>query len=239
MFTQGDYDIRCEWGAAGIDQLVPSSDAIIIVDVLSFSTSVDIATANGALIYPFRWRDDTAVAFARSIGALLAGRSRASLDEYSLAPTSLLNIPRGTRLVLPSPNGSTLSLATGEVRTLAGCLRNARAVARGALDVGPRVSVIPAGERWEDGTLRPCVEDLIGAGAVIHYLEGSKSPEAEAAEAAFLHFRDNLSECLRRCGSGRELIALDQERDVDLAVALNESDCVPLLTNGAYVRHGS
>jgi 2-phosphosulfolactate phosphatase len=45
---------------------------------------------------------------------------------FSLSPVSLLEIPPGTRLVLPSPNGSAVAAsvaATGSV-VLAGCLRN-------------------------------------------------------------------------------------------------------------------
>ena len=72
--------------------------------------------------------------------------------------------------MLPSPNGSTLSLATAETPTLAGCLKNCRTVALAAVTYGNRIAVIPAGEKWPDGSLRPSFEDFIGAGAVIRYL---------------------------------------------------------------------
>ena len=44
----------------------------VIVDVLSFSTSVDAACSAGATVYPYRWKDETAQAFAKSIPAVLA-----------------------------------------------------------------------------------------------------------------------------------------------------------------------
>ena len=72
-----------------------------------------------------------------------------------------MNIPADVRLVLPSPNGATLSLETGELPTFTGCLRNAQAVAQALQGIGPKISLIPAGERWKDGSLRPAVEACI------------------------------------------------------------------------------
>lgn len=234
-FNQDEFDIRCEWGEAGIAQLAQDSDAIVIVDVLSFSTAVDIAVGNGAVVYPYRWRDESAVAYASSLNAILAGSWRSLTGGYTLAPTSLLHIAAGTRLVLPSPNGSTLTLATGRIPTFAGCLRNARAVASAVQKAGTRISVIPAGERWADGSLRPAIEDLIGAGAIIHYLRGEKSPEALVAESAFMRFSMELASCLKHSGSGKELAQQGFESDVALAAALDVSECVPMLVDGAYV----
>jgi 2-phosphosulfolactate phosphatase len=235
-FNQADYSIKCEWGIDGIEQLVPVSDVIIIVDVLSFSTCVDVAVSNGALVYPYRWRDGTAETFAASIDGVLARPRRQAQGGYSLSPVSLQNIPSGTRLVLPSPNGSALSTATGQLPTFAGCLRNADMVARAAMQAGRRVSVIPAGEKWPNGNLRPAIEDLIGAGAIIAKLSGKCSPEAEIAVAAFASAQSHLLQALQQCGSGREMIDIGFSSDIDLAAALNQSSCAPLLRDGAYIR---
>jgi 2-phosphosulfolactate phosphatase len=236
FFDQREFAVRCEWGPIGLAELLPDSDAVVIVDVLSFSTCVDIAAGNGATVYPSRYQDGSAAAYAEAMGALLASPSRTMEEGFSLSPASLARIPAGTRLVLPSPNGSTLTLATGGAPTFAGCLRNARSVAVAAARIGPRISVIPAGERWQDGSLRPALEDLIGAGAIIHHLADTRSPEAELALQAFLRFRNDLHGCLERCGSGKELIRRGFPEDVALAVKLDVSACVPLLTDGAYVR---
>ena len=235
FFNQQEFDVRCEWGERGLSQLLPGSEAIVIVDVLSFSTCVDIATSRGALVYPYRWKDQSAVSYAQSLNGVLANFNRKFDVGYSLAPTSLLEIPRGTRLVLPSPNGSSLTLATGQVPTFAGCLRNARAVATALLKIGSRISIIPAGERWDDGSLRPAFEDFVGAGAIINHLSGSRSPEAELAVAAFMGFSNDLLCRLKECGSGKELIERGFERDVDLAGELDSSNCAPVLVEGAYI----
>ena len=158
--TQADYDIRCEWGERSVLELSPTSDVVIIVDVLSFSTCVDIAVTRGATVYPYLWKDDRAHEFASAIDAELAAPRGAG--RHSLSPASFLDIPPDTKIVLPSPNGASLSLATGDAIALAGCLRNAPAVAEAACRLGKRISVIPAGERWADNSLRPSLEDRIG-----------------------------------------------------------------------------
>ncbi|NMG68201.1 2-phosphosulfolactate phosphatase, partial [Azoarcus indigens] len=163
------YNIHCEWGEHGASALAPHCDAVIVVDVLSFCTCVDVAVARGARIYPYPWRDASAETFARRAGAMLAGYNR-SQAGYTLSPTSLRELPVGSSLVLPSPNGATLALATGSTPTFAGCLRNARAVAEAASRLGRRVAVVASGERWADGTLRPALEDWLAAGAIVHHL---------------------------------------------------------------------
>jgi len=233
VFTQSEFNIRLEWGEQGVNLLAPISDVVIIVDVLSFTTCVEIATGRKAIIYPYRGNLEMAQEYARSVGAKLAEKNRDA--KYSLSPKSMLNIPQGIKLVLPSPNGSMLTLATGDTPTLAGCLRNARSVAEAAKKYGGRIAVIPAGERWPDGSLRPSFEDLIGAGAIINFIDGKYSPEAYAARSAFLAAEEDLEHRLLQCGSGKELIERGYRGDVLLAAELNVSDYVPTLTDGAYI----
>ena len=234
--TQSPFDVRFEWGIHGVSHVANLGGVTIIVDVLSFSTCVDIVCSRSACVLPYRHKDASAVAFANANSAVLAGaRSGGGL---SLSPRSLLEIEAGTRLVLPSPNGSTLTLACLAPVVLAGCLRNAAAVAAFASSHAGPITVVAAGERWEDGTLRPAVEDLLGAGAVIHYLQGARSPEASAAEAAFAGTRKQLLSTISSCASAVELAARGFAADVQLAAAINASTCVPQLRDGAYVRAG-
>lgn len=238
IYDQDEFEIHCEWGVHGIAQLAPISDVVIIVDVLSFSTSVEIATAHGATVYPYHWHDENARAFADSMNAELAD-TRRSQSRFTLSPQSLLEIPRGTRLVLPSPNGSTLTLATGQVPTLAGCLRNARAVAHAAQKIGKRIALIPAGERWNDHSLHPALEDWLGAGAILDEISAAGSnnfsPEARAARSLFRALESEIATMLMQCSSGKELRGKGFARDVELASALNVSAAVPMLQAGAYL----
>lgn len=236
IYNQGEFDLRCEWGEKGVTQLASISDVVVIVDVLSFSTCVEIATNNGVIVFPYQWKDESAFDYAKSLQAELASSDRTSNNSYSLSPTSVTKIPAGTKLVLPSPNGSYLTLLTKKTPTLTGCLRNCEAVAKFAQRYGSKIAVIPAGERWEDGSLRFAFEDLIGAGAILSYLSGSLSPEAEAAVAAFHTFKKDSLAYLKKCSSGKELIARGFESNVELAGTINVSNCVPLFTDNTYVK---
>ena len=162
-FDQHAYRVRFEWGERGIEALGPTSDIIVIVDVLSFTTSVDIAVSRGAPVFPFRHRDASAAQYASQKRSILAASRNAG--GYTRSPASLLSVPAGCRIVLPSPNGSTLSLQAARYGvTIAGCLRNAPAFGEYVRNRGGTVAVIACGERWADGTLRPAWEDIVGAG---------------------------------------------------------------------------
>lgn len=237
MFWQQQAGVRLEWGEAGVEHLAAGADVVVVVDVLSFGTCVEVAVSRGAAVLPFRWRDARATAFAAEQGALLAGERAAG--RPSLSPTSLLGLPAGARLVLPSPNGATLCAQAGEAGrvVVAACLRNAAAVGAWIGGRFQRVLVVPAGERWPDGTLRPALEDLLGAGAVVEALAPAlrPSPEAQGARAAFRAMRERLPEVLGGCASGLELTARGFAEDVALAAELDVSGCVPVLREGVFV----
>ncbi|MBV7292486.1 2-phosphosulfolactate phosphatase [Corynebacterium sp. TAE3-ERU16] len=247
-FGQADYAIRMDWGPEGARRC--AADVNIIVDVLSFSTSVTVAAERGMTVYPCRWKDARAAEFAAEHGATLAvGRLEAGTAPgahgISLSPAGLLTATRVPRIVLPSPNGSTISAVLAEhgAGVVAGCLRNATAVGRWAaqqVDVGRSVSVIAAGERWRgDGSLRPALEDHLGAGAILSALVtprhiGVCSPEALAAAGLFAGVQEYLGSLMADCVGGRELTAMGFEEDATVAADLDASTVVPILTDGAF-----
>ncbi|MBS7807618.1 2-phosphosulfolactate phosphatase [Variovorax sp. PCZ-1] len=233
--SQAAFDIRFEWGAAGMATVVQPSEAAIIVDVLSFSTCVDVACSRGARVWPYPFRDASALDFADQHQAILAGSRSDAAAAYSLSPVSLSQIPSGAALVLPSPNGATLSYACTASHVYAACLRNASAVARHANQSSQVINVIAAGEKWPDGTLRPALEDLLGAGAVIHALAGRKSPEAQMAEAAFVAMQSQLAQMVAHCASGVELGERGYEDDVAMACEYNISEAVPKLVDECFM----
>lgn len=242
--AQAGHRLRLEWGPTGAAAVARDADVAVVVDVLSFSTSVSVAVSRGITVFPFRWRDDRAAAYAEELDANLAlQRQDAHFrpGSVSLSPVSLQRARGIERLVLPSPNGSTIcaELAGSGVTVVAACLRNAGAVAEWLarrLADGATVAVVPAGERWADGSLRPAVEDLWGAGAVLAELDpGLMSVEARLAVAAWREVADRPLEHLLSCASGAELVAKGYEEDVAIAGRPSSSATVPVLSEGAFV----
>ena len=245
-FTQSPYGVRFEWGLAGAAALASSSSSLVIVDVLSFTTAVTVAVEAGVKVFPYAWRDETAAEFARQNQAQLAvGRRAASAGSpWSLSPAALRRAPFTPRLVLPSPNGSAISsaAASGPATVVAACLRNARAagtwLTQRSLGTPDRpATVIAAGERWADGSLRPALEDLLGAGAVIAAMHargsGPLSPEAEAARACYEATAD-VASAVTDSASGRELAEGGFADDVAIATEVNSCAVTPVLADQAF-----
>ncbi|MGH9169595.1 MAG: 2-phosphosulfolactate phosphatase [Acidimicrobiales bacterium] len=232
---QADHAVRFDWGLDGALATTAGVDAVVVVDILSFTTAVTIGAEKGVHVYPYRWHDESAAAFADQHGAILAGDRG---EGVSLSPASLRALAPGSRLVLPSPNGATICavLSAAGHRVIAGSLRNAIAVGELVGERGWSVAVIAAGEQWRRSSgLRPCLEDLIGAGAIVANLGGaSRSPEAASAAAAFVAAKDDLPTVIGNCASGRELVARGYPEDVTMAARYAVTDRVPVLSGQGF-----
>jgi 2-phosphosulfolactate phosphatase len=239
---QTAYRVRFDWGLTGARALVADArpgDVAVVVDVLSFTTTLTVAVERGIEVHPFPWADDAASAYAATRGAVLARGRREGLatGAVSLSPASFETSDGVERVVLPSPNGSAIAFALADagVTVVGACLRNASAVGAWLSGVTGTVSVVAAGERWPDGSLRPAVEDLWGAGAVLTALVAeAMSPEARTAAAAYAAVRETVAATLPTCTSGRELVEDGFGRDVEIAGSLDASRVVPVLRDGAF-----
>lgn len=241
---QHAYRERLGWGLRGADAIAADADIAVVVDVLSFTTTVSVALDRGIQVVPHRWSDAEAVA-RRFDAAVAVPRSQSGPGRITLSASSIRSAdPVPQRLVLPSPNGSTIAeaLAAAPV-VIAASLRTATAVAGWiARTSSPdaTVAVVAAGERWPDGSLRPAIEDFWGAGAVLAALDEerglhSPSPEALSARAAWLSIRGDAATALRDCSSGRELEAIGFGDDVTVAAEVDRSTCVPIVRGGLFV----
>lgn len=247
--TQAPYGVRFDWGPTGAKALAPDCACLVVIDVLSFTTTVSIAVEAGTRVFPYRSRDATAADFAgRRQASLAVSRSAVTAESpWSLSPAALRRAPFTPRLVLPSPNGSTIAAAARGLPVIAACLRNATTSAQWLVQHGfgtpaRPIAVIAAGERWPDGSLRPALEDLIGAAAIITALEnaGADSLSSEA-QSARPRLQGPLASLIEDSASGRELRDSGYGEDVAIAAQHDSSNLVPVLSDGAFtaVRRGS
>ena len=242
---QSNHQVRFDWGPTGAAAIAEGADVAVVVDVLSFTTTLCVAVERGMTVLPFRWKDERAAAYAEERGATLAvgrleGRALPPSSAVSLSPAAMSQVTDVPRIVLPSPNGSSIAFALADsgCSVIGACLRNRAAVAghlSAALARGETVAVVAAGERWPDDTLRPAVEDLWGAGAVLALLDAELPPEARLAADAFCSVEGSLASALLGCASGLELVAATFGEDVEIAAALDVSDVVPVLVAGEFV----
>jgi 2-phosphosulfolactate phosphatase len=225
------HEVHVVWGLEGLEARLRHTDVYVIVDVLSFSTCVDVGVDRGAWIVPAPMGPD-AYTMAETLGAECADARGTS--RYSLSPPSIAKAPSGTTIVLPSANGA-LCLNTRGIPTLAGCLRNAAAVAGAAMQIGHRITIVAAGERWPNGALRPAIEDWIGAGAVVARMAAERSPEASAAQAGFGAVRSRLLANLLAAQSGQLLAEAGYAEDVRWAAELDANRRAPLLVDHTFL----
>lgn len=103
-FLQSGYGVRFEWGQAGARHLAREVSCLVVVDVLSFTTSVPVAVEAGARVFPYPWRADQATACTEQKdarpaleGLLTAGAAVAPLNRPRQRSYALLTRGRHER----------------------------------------------------------------------------------------------------------------------------------------------
>lgn len=213
-FDQSTYQVRLEWGVAGLQRL-ESADVVVVVDVLRFSSSVADAVASGGSV-----RLDDAVGWSRNGAAVAAA---AQVQGAVVLVGGLRNASAVARAVttLQERNGSRTSvavIAAGEADG-AGMLRfavedqlGAGAIIAALTDLGidhtaPDAAVAAEGFR----ALRRALRHLIGA-------------SGSARELA-----DGVAATDRMLSSGVTPTTTARAAEVDAL------DVVPVLREGAFV----
>lgn len=152
MFDQSPYTCRVEWGRRGAREAADRGDIVIVVDVLSFSSTVVSALNYGALIYPYSPNLD-GKDYAQKINAkYILGRAEAAkAGKPTLSPVSFNEKHINRKYVLTSLNGAFCTWIASKVPALLiGSLLNASSVAAAAnqlsLLMNANITVIPCGE---------------------------------------------------------------------------------------------
>ncbi|QLD12164.1 2-phosphosulfolactate phosphatase [Microbacterium oleivorans] len=215
-FDQSRYQVRLDWGRAGLERLAPA-DVVVVVDVVGPSSAVAARIAAGAEVALAELeaeRDGGAIAAAAAASGslVLLGclRNAGAVADAVLGEQQR----RGART-------SIAVIAAGEQRTAA------------AFDGSEgRPAPVDAVE------LRFAVEDLLGAGAVVDALSrrglDHTSPEAAAACEAARGLGGAVRHLLTASGSGQELIAAGRRDEILAAAQLDVDAAVPTLRDGVF-----
>lgn len=246
-------DVHLEWGPVGARLAAERGDVVVIVDVLAFSTSVVLVANRGGIPLSYSASELDAMGgrdrAAADLRAEVVARDRASTTaRFSLSPASLATVGPGDRVIFTSLNGAACTSAASRAPlVIVGALTNRTSVAgtiRRTLRAGlaARCTIIACGERWtsvadEPDSLRPSVEDLLGAGAIASAARDLRlSPEAAVAAWSFDAVADRILDTLRGSVSGRELSDRGFPGDVELAARVDSSGAVPIWDTTRPVR---
>lgn len=210
-FDQSRYQVRFEWGVAGLDRLAPA-DVVVVVDVLRFSSSA-VSRIDAGEEVPL-----DAAAHAVSLNGAAVARAAAAGDP---APLVLL--------------GSLRNAAAVAGAALAEQHRRSGRTSIAVIAAGELASREPG------APVRFAVEDLLGAGAVVDALSAlgvdHTSPEAAAAYEAFRGLRTAARHLLTASGSGQELIERGLRDEVLAAAEVDASASVPALRSGVFTAY--
>jgi len=86
-WSQAGYDLRFDWGPAGARRTARPGGLLVIVDVLSFATSVNVAVARAVDVYPAAWGDHRAADLAGQMDAVLAVGRHEVTPEHPWSPS--------------------------------------------------------------------------------------------------------------------------------------------------------
>ena len=206
-FDQRRYQVRFEWGAAGLARLAPT-DVVVAVDVLRFSTTVTNSVARGETV-PL---GDAAHAVSLN-GAAVAAAAAASGSLVVLGCLRNARAVAEAVLAEQQRRGERTSIAVIAAGELAG--RDPGSPLRFAV-----------GDQLGAGA----IIDALGVLGIDH-----TSPEAAAACESFRGLRGAVRHLLTASGSGQELVALGRRDEVLAAAELDAETTVAVLREGAFV----
>lgn len=204
-----------------------SEDVSIMVDILRASSTITIALDHFKQVVPVINHED-AVEVAQKLKGVLAGeRKGATLDGFQ-AGNSPLEIQKfkGESLILTTSNGTRI-MEGMRGHVLIGCMNNAKAVALASEKLAHKeIELVMAGVRG-----RFAIEDFLGAGYIIKYLENEKLDEFARAALMAIENPDKVDQAILNSRSGERLMDLGFRKDIYFCLKRNITNKVPIYKN--------
>lgn len=216
-FDQSTYQVRLDWGTAGLARLAPA-DIVVVVDVLRFSSTVIDAAVAGTEVTLAEAEE-----WSRNGAAVAAVAAAASADA--------------TVLVGGIRNASAVARAVQTVQERRQARTSVAVIAAGEVDAGG-VLRFAVEDQLGAGAVILALSDR----GIDH-----TSPDAAVAAEGFRALRGALRHMIGASGSGRELAdgvastarieasGLTPTSTTDAAV-LDAVDVVPVLREGSFAR---
>jgi 2-phosphosulfolactate phosphatase len=223
----------------GARQAAARGDVVVVVDVLSFSTEIVVAVAEGKTCLVYSDAELEAMGGVDAAAAALDARPyrrfhHYDVDDAAALPAASSPAGSGERVLFRSTNGAAATRAAAAAsELLIGSLRNASACASYlttllASTATQRVTLVACGSvagTADEGRFRPALEDWLAVGRIAAYLSSAGlvvSPEAYAAARSWPG-----DEMLPACVAANALIEAGLDEIVELAFAVDKSDAVP------------
>lgn len=206
-FDQSAYQVRLEWGVAGLARLAPS-DIVVVVDVLRFSSTVIQSVE----------RDETVEMDAAAHAVSINGAAVVDAANESSA-TVLLGALR---------NPAAVARAVLAVQQERGSRTSVAVIACGELESRSPDASLRFGveDLLGAGAVIAALSDI----GIDH-----SSPDAAVAGEGFRALRGAARHLLTASGSGRELDDLGRRDEVLAAAAVDAASVVPVLRGGRFV----
>lgn len=206
LFDQSRYQVRFEWGVAGLARLAPA-DVTVVVDVLRFSTTVAVRVAAGEQV-PL---DAAAHAVSLNGAAVCAAAAE--------TPTRVL--------VGALCNASAVADEIVRWQHERAARTSVAVIAAGELT--SRAEDAPLRFAVEDLLGAGAIIDALSTRGIDH-----TSPEAAAAAASFTGLRGATKHLFTASGSGGELLERGRGDEVVAAASVDAVAVAPVLREGVF-----
>ena len=219
-----------QWRAIPADQLRGS--VAVVIDVIRATSTIAMALAQGAAgVQPVAAVEDAFALKAQDPEAVLAGERGGKMVEGFDLGNSPEDFMRkrinNRRVILTTTNGTqALAACTGARAVVTASLLNLDAVAARLRELRPPWLVVCAGCNGFFG-----VDDAIVAGALAEALG-----QEHFLISLYHSVRRDLTETLRGCAAGRELLKVGMEKDIPFCAQRNLFPIVPTLGEDGVLR---
>ena len=209
------------------------NDVAIMVDALRASTTITLSLDKFEEIIPC-FTPKEAFELKNDKGGVLAGeRNGRQIEGFDIgnSPMGIKNLKSDEKTLILTTSNGTRILENMSSKVLVGSLVNAKAVAKKSIELAAtHIDVVMAG--WKGNF---ALEDFLASGEIIYWIcKKLKDCELnDLAKASIMASRDydEVKKGFYNSDSGKRLMKLDYEKDIEYCLEKNTTDNVGIYEN--------